>query len=317
MTIKPLPINSPHQYKPSAELGLQNNWELPIINTNLQDLVPSIDENYIFNENVASSILAGFIYGKKVMVHGLHGTGKSTHIEQIAARLNWPVIRVNFDGNLSRSDFLGRDYLVLREDKQIMEFREGILPYAIQNPIALILDEYDAARPEFLFILQRLLEDGGKLLLVDENKVITPHPDFRIFATSNTIGSGDYLGIYAGTNEINQAQLDRWNIVTVMDYLPKEVEKNLINKKIPEILNIINHDDYNKYFDLFELIRKSFKSGEINYALSPRTIISWAENSVIFKNPIKALFLSFIDRLTEEERILIAELYQRCFGKEL
>lgn len=290
--------------------------KLPVM-LSKSDLVPAIDENYVFDPVVTKAIVNGILYRKNVLIQGLHGTGKSTHIEQVAARLNWPVIRVNLDGNLSRSEFIGRDYIVIKNDKQVVEFKEGLLPWSVKQPIILILDEYDAAKPDFLFVLQRLLENDRKLVLIDENMVIEPHHDFRIFATSNTLGSGDYLGIYAGTNQLNQAQLDRWHICVNLDYISKEVEKKLILGKVPEITVILDDKKLNAYLECFALVRKAFHDGEISFVMSPRTTIAWAQNAVIYKDAKEAFKLSFVNKILHDERKVVSELFQRVMAEEL
>ncbi|MBN9542930.1 MAG: AAA family ATPase [Alphaproteobacteria bacterium] len=309
-------VESNHSYISSEVFGFAEKFEVPKLQEE-NSMVPKIDENYVFDPFVTKAILNGFLYRKNVLVQGLHGTGKSTHIEQVASRLNWPVLRVNLDGNLSRSEFIGRDYIVIKNDKQVLEFKEGLLPWSVKRPIALILDEYDAAKPDFLFILQRLLENDRKLVLIDENIVIDPHTDFRIFATSNTLGSGDFLGIYAGTNQLNQAQLDRWHICVNLNYISKEVEKKLILQKVAGIKDIISDEKLDQYLTCFELLRKAFTMGEISFAMSPRTSLSWAENTVIYNNPKDALLVSFVNKLLNDERALVGELFQRALGEEL
>ncbi|MBN8828816.1 MAG: AAA family ATPase [Sphingobacteriia bacterium] len=296
--------------------NLETNIEVAILKDD-NSYIPKIDPTYVFNEETTLAILAGFSYKKNVLIQGLHGTGKSTHIEQVAARLNWPCIRVNLDGNLTRTDFIGRDYIIIKDNKQITEFKEGILPWAVKNGIALVLDEYDAARPEFLFILQRLLENEGKLVLIDENQVIEPHPNFRIFATANTLGSGDFIGIYAGTNQLNQAQIDRWHIVVSLDYISPEVEEKIVTSKVPELESLIGLNNVRNMINIANLVRKGFAGGEITTVLTPRTLINWAENILIFGSIKKALIYTYTNKLLPDEKGLVAEFYQRIFVEEL
>ncbi len=279
------------------------------------EFVPDIDEAYCFDRDTTLSILAGFVYNRRVLLQGYHGTGKSTHIEQVAARLNWPCIRVNLDGNISRIDLIGRDVIAIHDGKQVTEFRDGIVPWGLRQPIAMIFDEYDAARPDVLFVLQRLLENNGKFTLIDQNEVITPHPYFRIFATSNTIGLGDVTGLYHGVQPINQGQMDRWNIVASLNYLPHEKEVEIILAKMPKLKK--NTKMVESMVKMANLTRQGFKMGEISTVMSPRTVISWAENNEIFNNLEVAFKLTFLNKCEEGERFLIAEYYQRCFGVEL
>ncbi|MCJ8339908.1 MAG: AAA family ATPase [Pseudomonadales bacterium] len=279
--------------------------------------VPEIDPNYVFNPEVTLAILAGFSRNRRVMVQGLHGTGKSTHIEQIAARLNWPCVRINLDGHISRLDLVGKDTIVIRDGKQITEFQEGILPWALRRPTALIFDEFDAGRPEVMFVIQRLLERDGKFTLLDQNEVITPHSQFRLFATANTIGLGNSNGLYHGTQMVNQAQMDRWDIVTNLSYLPAEDELQIIRGKCKNFANAIPDSLIMSMLEVAKMTRNSFAAGDISTLMSPRTVISWAENIDIFDDPAVAFRLSFLNKCDEAERAIIAEFFQRCFDMEL
>ena len=279
-------------------------------------LVPEIDKSYIFDEITTLSILAGFNYNKRVLIQGLHGTGKSTHIEQIAARLNWPCLRINLDGHISRFDLLGKDAITIKDQKQVTTFKQGMLPWSIENPVALVFDEYDAGRPDVMFVIQRLLESDGKLTLLDQNKVITPHPLFRIFGTCNTLGTGDMSGLYHGTQNLNQGQLDRWNIFTTLDFMNSETEVNIIKNKLGKTTKKIK-DEINSMVKLANLVRKSFSNNDISTIISPRTSIIWAQNIEIFDNTELAFKLTFFNKCNESDKKVISELYQRCFGKEL
>ncbi|MBL6665324.1 MAG: AAA family ATPase [Rickettsiales bacterium] len=279
------------------------------------EYVPEIDINYIFDEEITKSILAGFSFNARVLVQGMHGTGKSTHIEQIAARLNWPCMRINFDSQITRMDLVGKDIIKLVDGKQITEFKEGILPFALKNNIALILDEYDAIRTDVSFVMQRLLEEEGKFSLFEENEIISPTQYFRIFATSNTIGSGDDLGIYHGTNLINQAQMDRWNIVGALNYLDEKQELEILTKKIDYLKN--NKNIAKSMIKLANLTRESFKNGDISNIISLRTLISWGKNIEIFGQIKTAFILSFLNKIIEDEKPIINEFYQRVFGEDI
>jgi cobaltochelatase CobS len=275
------------------------------------EFTPKIDDNYFFDNDTTKAILAGFTHNKRVMVQGLHGTGKSTHIEQVAARLNWPMMRINLDGHIGRIDLIGRDAIVLEGGKQVTKFREGILPWAMQNGVALLFDEYDAGRPDVMFVLQRLLESEGQLTLTEESKVIDSHPAFRMFATTNTIGLGDTTGLYHGTNPINQGQMDRWNIVACLEYLAPEREEAIVKSKTAHSKHV------GAMVALANLTREGFRQGDLSTVMSPRTVISWAENTEIFNDVDQAFRLSFLNKCDETERAIIAEYYQRCFGTEL
>ena len=279
-------------------------------------LVPEIDKSYIFDETTTLSILAGFNYNKRVLIQGLHGTGKSTHIEQIAARLNWPCLRINLDGHISRFDLLGKDAITIKDQKQVTTFKQGMLPWSIENPVALVFDEYDAGRPDVMFVIQRLLESDGKLTLLDQNKVITPNPLFRIFGTCNTLGTGDMSGLYHGTQNLNQGQLDRWNIFTTLDFMNPETEANIIKNKLGKTTKKIK-DEINSMVKLANLVRKSFSNNDISTIISPRTSIIWAQNIEIFDDTELAFKLTFFNKCNESDKKIISELYQRCFGKEL
>ena len=280
------------------------------------ELVPEIDNSYIFDEITTLSILAGFNHNKRVLVQGLHGTGKSTHIEQIAARLNWPCLRINLDGHISRFDLLGKDAITIKDQKQVTTFKQGMLPWSIENPVALVFDEYDAGRPDVMFVIQRLLESDGKLTLLDQNKVITPNPLFRIFGTCNTLGTGDISGLYHGTQNLNQGQLDRWNIFTTLNFMSPETEVNIIKNKLGKTTKKIK-DEINNMVKLANLVRKSFSTNDISTIISPRTSIIWAQNIEIFDNTELAFKLTFYNKCNESDKKIISELYQRCFGKEL
>ena len=281
------------------------------------DYVPTHDPNYQFDHDTTIAILAGFAYNRRVMVQGYHGTGKSTHIEQVAARLNWPCIRVNLDSHISRIDLIGKDAIVLRDGKQVTEFREGILPWALQNPVALVFDEYDAGRADVMFVIQRVLEVDGKLTLLDSNKVIHPNPHFRLFATANTVGLGDTTGLYHGTQQINQGQMDRWSIVSTLNYLPHEDEVGIVTAKVPQYADKNGTEQVAAMVRMADLTRKGFMAGDLSTVMSPRTVITWAENAAIFGDMTLAFRLTFLNKCDEVERPTVAEYYQRCFGIDL
>ena len=281
------------------------------------DYVPEIDKNYKFDRDTTLAIISGFAFNKRVLVQGYHGTGKSTHIEQIAARLNWPCIRVNLDSHISRIDLIGKDAIILKDGKQVTEFKEGILPWSIQNPIALVFDEYDAGRPDVMFVIQRVLEAEGNFTLLDKNKVIKQNSYFRLFATSNTIGLGDTSGLYHGTQQINQGQMDRWNIVTTLNYLSLEKEMEIILAKNKNFNNAKGKEKISNMIKVASLTRKGFISGDISTVMSPRTVLHWAENSEIFKDTGYAFRVTFLNKCDDLEKNIIAEYYQRCFGDEL
>lgn len=279
--------------------------------------VPDIDKNYRFNEEVTYALLAGFMYNRKVLLQGFHGTGKSTHIEQIAARLNWPCIRVNLDSHVTRVDLVGKDAIILQDGKQVTAFQEGILPWSIQRPVVLVLDEYDAARPDVMFVIQRVLEAQGKLTLLDQNRVITPHSYFRMFATTNTVGLGDTSGLYHGTQPINQGQMDRWNIIATLNYLSDAEEAAIVLAKSPTYNNTKGKALIKAMVAMANLTREGFKAGDISVVMSPRTVITWAENARIFDNVDTAFRLTFLNKCDETEKPVIVEYYQRCFNVEL
>lgn len=281
------------------------------------DHVPEIDHAYRFNPEVTLAILAGFAQDRRTMIQGMHGTGKSTHIEQVAARLNWPCVRVNLDGHLSRLDLVGKDTIVLRDGQQVTEFQEGIVPWSLQRPVALIFDEYDAGRPDVMFVIQRILERGGKFTLLDQNRVIHPHPAFRLFATSNTVGLGNLSGLYHGTQQLNHAQIDRWNIVATLNYLPSEEELAIVLARVPSKDTEQGRKLLQRMVAVADLTRKGFAAGDLSTLMSPRTVITWAENCEIFRNPALAFRLSFLNKCDDIERPIGAEYYQRCFDEEL
>jgi cobaltochelatase CobS len=279
--------------------------------------VPDRDDAYRFDRDTTLAILAGFAFNRRVMIQGYHGTGKSTHIEQVAARLNWPCIRINLDSHISRIDLVGKDAIVLKDGKQITEFREGLLPWALQRPVALAFDEYDAGRPDVMFVIQRVLEVQGKLTLLDQNKVIRPHPAFRLFSTTNTIGLGDTTGLYHGTQQINQGQMDRWSIVATLNYLPHDEEAAIVLAKVPAYATPERKPIIDSMVRVADMTRNAFMGGDISTVMSPRTVITWAENAEIFGNVGFAFRLTFLNKCDELERPAVAEFYQRAFGEEL
>lgn len=278
--------------------------------------VPEIDLAYQFNKEVTLAILAGFEHNKRVMLQGMHGTGKSTHIEQVAARLNWPCMRINLDGHISRMDLVGKDAVVIKDGKQITEFQEGLLPWSIQRPVALIFDEYDAGRPDVMFVIQRILEKAGKLTLLDKNIVISPHPFFRLFSTANTIGQGDFSGLYRGVQVLNHAQVDRWNIISTLNYLPQKDEVKMVEKQVLEFPSR-EKELISAMVTLANLTRQGFSVGELSTLMSPRTVISWAENYSIFADLSLSFKLSFMNKCDEQEKVIVAEYFQRCFNQNL
>jgi len=296
--------------------GLDIDMSVPAFSTRTEH-VPEIDEAYLFDRETTLAILAGFAFNRRVIVQGYHGTGKSTHIEQVAARLNWPCIRINLDSHISRIDLIGKDAIVLKEGKQVTEFREGILPWALQHPCALVFDEYDAGRPDVMFVIQRVLEVEGKLTLLDQNRVIRPHPAFRLFATANTVGLGDTTGLYHGTQQINQAQMDRWNIVATLNYLPHHQETGIVLAKLGAENDPKMKKQVEAMVALADLTRAGFIAGDISTVMSPRTVITWAENAKIFGDVGFAFRLTFLNKCDEAERATVAEYYQRCFNEEL
>jgi cobaltochelatase CobS len=296
--------------------GIDSDMEVPAY-SQTSEHVPELDEGYLFDRPTTLAILAGFSRNRRVIVTGYHGTGKSTHIEQVAARLNWPCVRINLDSHVSRIDLVGKDAIVLKDGKQITEFRDGILPWAYQNNIALVFDEYDAGRPDVMFVIQRVLESSGRLTLLDQSRVIRPHPAFRLFATANTVGLGDTSGLYHGTQQINQAQMDRWSIVTVLNYLAHDKEVDIVLVKAPHFQNKEGRDTINKMVRVADLTRNAFMAGDLSTVMSPRTVITWAENADIFQDVGFAFRLTFLNKCDELERPLVAEFYQRAFGQEL
>ena len=279
--------------------------------------VPDLDKNYKFDRDTTLAILSGFSFNKRVLIQGYHGTGKSTHIEQVAARLNWPCVRVNLDSHISRIDLIGKDAIVIKDGKQITEFKEGVLPWSIQNPVALVFDEYDAGRPDVMFVIQRVLESEGTFTLLDKNKVIKQNSNFRLFATTNTIGLGDTTGLYHGTQQINQGQMDRWNIVTTLNYLDFDKELEIVLAKNKNMNNTKGKEKISNMIKVASLTRKGFIAGDISTVMSPRTIIHWAENSEIFKDTGYAFRITFLNKCDDLEKNIIAEYYQRCFGEDL
>jgi cobaltochelatase CobS len=282
-----------------------------------RDRVPDIDPTYKFDPETTLAIIAGFSHNRRVMIQGYHGTGKSTHIEQVAAHLNWPAVRVNLDSHISRIDLIGKDAIKLREGKQVTEFHEGILPWALRNPVAIVFDEYDAGRADVMFVIQRVLEHDGKLTLMDQNEIITPHPQFRLFATANTVGLGDTTGLYHGTQQINQAQMDRWSLVATLNYLSIDAESAIVLAKNPNYNNEAGRTTIKQMVTVAGLTRTAFMNGDLSTVMSPRTVISWAQNTEIFRNVGYAFRLSFINKCDELERQTVAEFYQRCFDEEL
>ncbi len=326
-----------------ALFGVDSDLMVPAFGTR-DEHVPDIDPVYRFNPGVTLAILAGFTRDRRVLVQGLHGTGKSTHIEQVAARLNWPCVRVNLDGHISRLDLVGKDAVVIKPaprsalrrsaprggqarsgaaqrwpgaGQQVTEFQEGIVPWALQRPVALVFDEYDAGRPDVMFVIQRVLEQGGKFTLMDQNRVLRPHPFFRLFATANTVGQGNLNGLYHGAQRLNHAQIDRWNIVASLDYLPRDEEVAIVQARVPALADAAGTTLVLAMVAVADLTRKGFASGDLSALMSPRTVITWAENIEIFRDPALAFRLSFVNKCEEAERPVVAEYFQRCFDREL
>ena len=316
MTDRDLPAMQPDTEVSARDFGVPLDFKVPAFTARTEH-VPEIDAAYRFDPQTTLAILAGFAHNRRVMVQGYHGTGKSTHIEQVAARLNWPLIRVNLDGHVSRIDLVGRDAIVVNDGRQVTEFREGLLPWAIQRPVALLFDEYDAGRPDVMFVIQRVLEASGKLTLLDQNRVITPHPFFRLFATSNTIGLGDASGLYHGTQQVNQGQMDRWSIVASLNYLAHDAEVAIVSGKVPGYEDAAGQRTIRAMVKLADMTRNAFMNGDLSTVMSPRTVITWAENALIFRDLELAFRASFLNRCDELERPIIAEFYQRAFGAEL
>jgi cobaltochelatase CobS len=296
--------------------GIDTNLEVPAF-SKPQEQVPDLDEDYLFNRETTLAILAGFAFNRRVMITGYHGTGKSTHIEQVAARLNWPCIRVNLDSHISRIDLIGKDAIVLKDGMQVTEFREGILPWSYQHNVALVFDEYDAGRPDVMFVIQRILESSGRLTLLDQSRVIRPHPAFRLFSTANTVGLGDTTGLYHGTQQINQAQMDRWSIVTALNYLPHAQEVGIVLAKAKGYDTDKGRKTLANMVRVADLTRNAFMQGDLSTVMSPRTVITWAENAQIFDDLGFAFRVTFLNKCDELERPLVAEFYQRCFGEDL
>ena len=306
---------------PSVEIDVRKTFDIDVDMKVMafkepNEYVPTIDNSYKFDKNTTLAILAGFSHNRRDMIQGYHGAGKSTHIEQVAARLNWPCIRINLDSHISRIDLLGKDAITLKDGKQITEFKEGILPWALQTPTALVFDEYDAGRPDVMFVIQRVLEVEGKLTLLDQNKVISPHAGFRLFATANTVGLGDTSGLYHGTQQINQGQMDRWHIVSTLNYLDPDLELKVVLSKVPSLDNKEGLNIAKNMISVANLSRQGFANGDISTLMSPRTVISWAENYQIFNDLNKSFEITFLNKCDETERVIIAEYYQRCFDSE-
>ena len=296
--------------------GIDSDLEVPAF-SDADEHVPEIDQDYLFNRETTLAILAGFAHNRRVMIQGYHGTGKSTHIEQVAARLNWPCVRVNLDSHISRIDLVGKDAIVIRDGMQVTEFRDGILPWAYQNNVALVFDEYDAGRPDVMFVIQRVLESSGRLTLLDQSRVIRPHPAFRLFATANTIGLGDTSGLYHGTQQINQAQMDRWSLVTTLNYLPHDDEVGIVLAKVKHFAGEEGRDTVSKMVRIADMTRQAFVNGDLSTVMSPRTVLTWAENAEIFGDVAIGFTLTFVNKCDELERGIVAEFYQRVFGEEL
>ena len=296
--------------------GIDSDMQVPAF-SEPDDHVTTIDESYIFDTETSLAILAGFAHNRRVLIQGYHGTGKSTHIEQVASRLNWPCIRINLDSHISRIDLIGKDAIVIRDGRQVTEFREGMLPWALQSPTALVFDEYDAGRPDVMFVIQRILEVDGKMTLLDQNRIIHPHPAFRLFATANTVGLGDTSGLYHGTQQINQGQMDRWNIVATLNYLSHDKEVEIVHSKLSSYESEEEKQTISSMVDVATLTRSGFANGDISTVMSPRTVITWAENAEIFNDIAFGFRATFLNKCDELERPLIAEYYQRCMGVEL
>lgn len=311
-----------HAMKPTEEINVRDVFG---IDTDMKvkgfaeatDRVPAIDPTYKFDPDTTLAILAGFAYNRRVMIQGYHGTGKSTHIEQVAARLNWPCVRVNLDSHISRIDLIGKDAIKLRDGKQVTEFHEGILPWALRNAVAIVFDEYDAGRADVMFVIQRVLETDGKLTLLDQNEIITPNPNFRLFATANTVGLGDTTGLYHGTQQINQAQMDRWSLVATLNYLSHDAEAAIVLAKSPHYNTEKGRKQISQMVTVADLTRTAFMNGDLSTVMSPRTVLNWAQNAEIFRNVGYAFRLTFLNKCDELERQTVAEFYQRCFAEEL
>jgi cobaltochelatase CobS len=295
---------------------IDTDLQVPAFST-VDDHVPTLDADYVFDRATTLALLAGFMHNRRVMVQGRHGTGKSSHIEQVAARLNWPCVRVNLDGQVSRMDLIGKDTIAIRDGQQVTEFQPGILTWALQRPCALVFDEYDAGRADVLFVIQRLLEVEGRLTLLDQSRVIQPHPSFRLFATANTIGLGDATGLYHGTQPLNQGQMDRWNLVVTLNYLEHDREIEIVLARCPEYRNASGREQVSAMIALANLTRRGFADGDLSTVMSPRTVVTWAQNATLFHDLGLAFKLTFLNRCDEDERAIVAEYYQRCIGQEL
>ena len=311
-----LPRKPDHKVDAAKIFGIDTKLSVKAFK-NKTDWVPEIDSSYVFDKDTTLSILAGFEHNRRVMIQGFHGTGKSTHIEQIAARLNWPCVRINLDSHISRIDLLGKDAIKLNDGKQITEFQEGLLPWSIQNPVALVFDEYDAGRPDVMFVIQRILEVEGKLTLLDQNKILTPHSSFRLFATTNTVGLGDMTGLYHGTQQINQGQMDRWHVLATLNYLSPDQELKVVNSKLGNLKGAKNQENIKNMIKLANLTRTGFSNGDISTVMSPRTVISWGQNYKIFKDIVTSFKLTFLNKCDDVEKSIIAEYFQRCFNIEI
>ena len=311
------PIDSPDLIRSARELfGIDTDLRVPAFST-IDEHVPPIDPDYVFDRETTLALLAGFMHNRRVMVQGRHGTGKSSHVEQVAARLNWPCVRVNLDGHVTRMDLIGKDAIVIRNGAQITEFQPGILTWALQRPCALVFDEYDAGRADVMFVIQRVLEVEGRLTLLDQSRVIEPHRAFRLFATANTVGLGDASGLYHGTQPLNQGQMDRWNIVVTLNYLPHDREVDIVLARCPEYRTADGRSTASAMIALANLTRRAFADGDLSTVMSPRTVVTWAENATLFHDVGLAFRLTFLNRCDEDERALVMEYYQRCIGREL
>lgn len=302
---------------PARDLfGIDTDLEVPVFSTS-DEHVPPLDRDYVFDRETTLALLAGFLHNRRVLVQGRHGTGKSSHVEQVAARLKWPCVRVNLDGHVTRMDLIGKDAIVLREGKQVTEFQPGILTWALQRPCALVFDEYDAGRADVMFVIQRVLEVEGRLTLLDQSRVIEPHPSFRLFATANTVGLGDASGLYHGTQPLNQGQMDRWNVVVTLNYLAHHRELEVVLARCPEYRSPAGREKVAAMIALANLTRRGFADGDLSTVMSPRTVVTWAENATLFNDVATAFKLTFLNRCDEDERALVAEYYQRCLGEDL
>jgi cobaltochelatase CobS len=311
------PPQLPDVMLPARDLfALDTDLLVPAFSTP-EEHVPARDPDYVFDRDTTLALLAGFVHNRRVLVQGRHGTGKSSHVEQVASRLNWPCVRVNLDGHVTRMDLIGKDSIVLRDGKQVTEFQPGILTWALQRPCALVFDEYDAGRADVMFVIQRVLEVEGRLTLLDQSRVIEPHPAFRVFATANTVGLGDATGLYHGTQPLNQGQLDRWNIVVTLNYLAHEREVDVVLARCPEYRTADGRERVSAMVALANLTRRGFADGDLSTVMSPRTVVTWAQNVTLFKDPALAFTLTFLNRCDEDERALVTEYYQRCMGEEI